>query len=173
MAQGGYLLAGAGAICLQQRLCLAECDRRLPPLSRAQRFVHLALDFLCVATGSILVASGNLSWKEPDAFSVARQRLKNGYYALTLDCYPVKPLRLYLHFSQSAFEIASSRYAVNSFLGAGFRYDITRRWSLSADARNLLNRRDYQESLYTHSNYRYFRVPLRGREMMVSLRYHF
>ena len=127
----------------------------------------------CAWLQAHLVASGNLSWKEPDAFSVARQRLKNGYYALTLDCYPVKPLRLYLHFSQSAFEIASSRYAVNSFLGAGFRYDITRRWSLSADARNLLNRRDYQESLYTHSNYRYFRVPLRGREMMVSLRYHF
>ncbi|MDQ9823357.1 hypothetical protein RFZ44_08370, partial [Acinetobacter sp. 163] len=50
-----------------------------------------------------LTLAGNLSWKKPDAFSATDNLLKNAYYSLTMDFYPVSKLRLYADFSQSVF----------------------------------------------------------------------
>ena len=120
-----------------------------------------------------LTLAGNLSWKKPDAFSATDNLLKNAYYSLTMDFYPVSKLRLYADFSQSVFEIAHSHYSVNSFLNAGLRYDFHPRWTVSADLSNLLNRKDYEISLYQGANFLYYRVPLRGREFLVSLRFKY
>lgn len=120
-----------------------------------------------------LTMAGNLSWKKPDAFSATDNLLKNAYYSLTMDFYPISKLRLYADFSQSVFEIAHSRYSVNSFLNAGLRYDFHPRWMVSADLSNLLNRKDYEVSLYQGANFQYYRVPLRGREFLVSLRFKY
>lgn len=120
-----------------------------------------------------LTLAGNLSWKKPDAFSATDNLLKNAYYSLTMDFYPVSKLRLYADFSQSVFEIAHSHYSVNSFLNAGLRYDFHPRWTVSADLSNLLNRKDYEVSLYQGANFQYYRVPLRGREFLVSLRFKY
>lgn len=120
-----------------------------------------------------LTLAGNLSWKKPDAFSATDNLLKNAYYSLTMDFYPVSKLRLYADFSQSVFEIAHSHYSVNSFLNAGLRYDFHPRWMVSADLSNLLNRKDYEVSLYQGANFQYYRVPLRGREFLVSLRFKY
>ena len=120
-----------------------------------------------------LTLAGNLSWKKPDAFSATDNLLKNAYYSLTMDFYPVSKLRLYADFSQSVFEIAHSHYSVNSFLNAGLRYDFHPRWTVSANLSNLLNRKDYEVSLYQGANFLYYRVPLRGREFLVSLRFKY
>ena len=120
-----------------------------------------------------LTLAGNLSWKKPDAFSATDNLLKNAYYSLTMDFYPVSKLRLYADFSQSVFEIAHSHYSVNSFLNAGLRYDFHPRWTVSANLSNLLNRKDYEVSLYQGANFQYYRVPLRGREFLVSLRFKY
>lgn len=120
-----------------------------------------------------LTMAGNLSWKKPDAFSATDNLLKNAYYSLTMDFYPISKLRLYADFSQSVFEIAHSHYSVNSFLNAGLRYDFHPRWMVSADLSNLLNRKDYEVSLYQGANFQYYRVPLRGREFLVSLRFKY
>lgn len=120
-----------------------------------------------------LTLAGNLSWKKPDAFSATDNLLKNAYYSLTMDFYPISKLRLYVDFSQSVFEIAHSHYSVNSFLNAGLRYDFHPRWTVSADLSNLLNRKDYEVSLYQGANFQYYRVPLRGREFLVSLRFKY
>ena len=40
----------------------------------------------------------------------------------------------------------------------------------SANINNLFNRKDYEVSLYQRANFQYYRVPLRGREFMISLR---
>ena len=120
-----------------------------------------------------LTLAGNLSWKKPDAFSATDNLLKNAYYSLTMDFYPISKLRLYADFSQSVFEIAHSHYSVNSFLNAGLRYDFHPRWMVSADLSNLLNRKDYEVSLYQGANFQYYRVPLRGREFLVSLRFKY
>ena len=117
--------------------------------------------------------AGNLSWKKPDAFSPTDNLLKNAYYSLTMDFYPISKLRLYADFSQSVFEIAHSHYSVNSFLNAGLRYDFHPRWTVSADLSNLLNRKDYEVSLYQGANFQYYHVPLRGREFLVSLRFKY
>ena len=120
-----------------------------------------------------LTLAGNLSWKKPDAFSATDNLLKNAYYSLTMDFYPISKLRLYADFSQSVFEIAHSHYSVNSFLNAGLRYDFHPRWTVSADLSNLLNRKDYEVSLYQGANFLYYRMPLRGREFLVSLRFKY
>lgn len=120
-----------------------------------------------------LTMAGNLSWKKPDAFSPTDNLLKNAYYSLTMDFYPISKLRLYADFSQSVFEIAHSHYSVNSFLNAGLRYDFHPRWTVSADLSNLLNRKDYEVSLYQGANFQYYHVPLRGREFLVSLRFKY
>ena len=120
-----------------------------------------------------LTLAGNLSWKKPDAFSATDNLLKNAYYSLTMDFYPISKMRLYVDFSQSVFEIAHSHYSVNSFLNAGLRYDFHPRWTVSADLSNLLNRKDYEVSLYQGANFQYYRVPLRGREFLVSLRFKY
>ena len=120
-----------------------------------------------------LTLAGNLSWKKPDAFSATDNLLKNAYYSLTMDFYPVSKLRLYADFSQSVFEIAHSHYSVNSFLNVGLRYDFHPRWTVSADLSNLLNRKDYEVSLYQGANFQYYRVPLRGREFLISLRFKY
>ena len=96
--------------------------------------------------------------------------LKNDFYSLTLDMYPISKLRLYADFSQSVFEIVRNHYSINSFLNAGMRYDFNSRWSASANINNLFNRKDYDVSLYQKANFQYYRVPLRGREFMISLR---
>ena len=90
-----------------------------------------------------------------------------------MDFYPITKLRLYADFSQSAFEIAHSHYSVNSFFNAGMRYDFSSRWSASANFNNLLNRKDYEVSLYQGANFQYYRVPLRGREFLISLRFKY
>ena len=120
-----------------------------------------------------LTMAGNLSWKKPDAFSATDNLLKNAYYSLTMDFYPISKLRLYADFSQSVFEIAHSHYSVNSFLNAGLRYDFHPRWMVSADLSNLLNRKDYEVSLYQGANFQYYHVPLRGREFLISLRFKY
>lgn len=120
-----------------------------------------------------LTLAGNLSWKKPDVFSATDNLLKNAYYSLTMDFYPISKMRLYADFSQSVFEIAHSHYSVNSFLNAGLRYDFHPRWTVSADLSNLLNRKDYEVSLYQGANFQYYRVPLRGREFLVSLRFKY
>ncbi len=120
-----------------------------------------------------LTLAGNLSWKKPDVFSATDNLLKNAYYSLTMDFYPISKMRLYADFSQSIFEIAHSHYSVNSFLNAGLRYDFHPRWTVSADLSNLLNRKDYEISLYQGANFQYYHVPLRGREFLVSLRFKY
>ena len=120
-----------------------------------------------------LTLAGNLSWKKPDAFSATDNLLKNAYYSLTMDFYPISKLRLYADFSQSVFEIAHSHYSVNSFLNAGLRYDFHPRWTVSADLSNMLNRKDYEVSLYQGANFLYYRMPLHGREFLVSLRFKY
>lgn len=117
-----------------------------------------------------LTMAGNISWKKPDVFSLTDNLLKNAYYSLTMDIYPISKLRLYADFSQSVFEIVRNHYSINSFLNAGMRYDFNSRWSASANINNLFNCKDYEVSLYQRANFQYYRVPLRGREFMISLR---
>lgn len=70
----------------------------------------------------------------------------------------------------STMEYHQLDYSINSFLNAGMRYDFNSRWSASANINNLFNRKDYEVSLYQKANFQYYRVPLRGREFMISLR---
>ena len=120
-----------------------------------------------------LKAAGNVSWKNKDEISAEHNLLKNGYYSVTLDFYPISKLRIYADFSQTAFELDKSHYSVNGFLNAGLRYDVSKSFSLSLSGVNLLNRKEYQESFFNGLNYQFFRMPLRGCEAMISAKYRF
>lgn len=112
---------------------------------------------------------GNISWKGKDRFSYDHSILRNAYYAIRLDFFPIKRLRLYTDFSQTIIEITQKHYSTNYFLNAGLRYDVLKFLAIKFSATNLLNRKYYTESLYSGANYQYFEFPLRGREVMFSL----
>lgn len=62
---------------------------------------------------------------------------------------------------------------LTAFWNAGFVYDILKSFTVSLSTVNLLDRRTYEEALYTGVNFLYFRMPLRGREVMLSARVRF
>ncbi|MEF2620621.1 MAG: hypothetical protein U0M48_00540, partial [Xylanibacter rarus] len=85
----------------------------------------------------------------------------------------VSNVHAYSDFSQTTFEVSHGHYSTNCFWNAGVIYDVLKSLSLSVSAVNLLDRRVYEEAFYTGVNYQYYRTPLRGREMMVSVRLKF
>jgi len=116
-----------------------------------------------------LMGAGNITWKSPDTFSNSHNLLKGGYYTIRTDFFPLNSLQLYADFSQFCTELTSGHYTTNAFLNMGGRYMATKWLSLSFTANNLLNRRYYEESRYNGVNYSYFTLPLRGREVMLSV----
>lgn len=63
-----------------------------------------------------LKAAGNVSWKNKDEISAEHNLLKNGYYSISLDFYPMSKLRIYADFSQTAFELDKGHYAQWAFM---------------------------------------------------------
>lgn len=120
-----------------------------------------------------VTCAGNVSWKRHDCFSESGDLLKNVYYTVRMDVYPVSNVHAYSDFSQTTFEVSHGHYSTNCFWNAGVIYDVLKSLSLSVSAVNLLDRRVYEEAFYTGVNYQYYRTPLRGREMMVSVRLKF
>lgn len=115
-----------------------------------------------------LTCAGNITWKGHDAFSPSSNVLKNTYSTLRLDFMPSAKLRIYTDVAETTYEITHGHYSTDFFINAGARLDVTKTLALALSAVNLLDRKSYEVSSYQGSNYRYFRVPLRGRQVMAS-----
>ena len=120
-----------------------------------------------------LTIAGNITWKRPDAFSETDNVLKNAYCSLSLDFTPIKALRLYADAAGTTYEITHDQYSTNLFLNAGAKYDFSKTLSITLTTINLLNRESYEISSYQGSNYRFLRVPLRGRMVMAGINFKF
>lgn len=120
-----------------------------------------------------LTVAGNMTWKCRDSFSSSHQLLKNYYYTLRTDLFPVDKLRAFIDFSQSSSEITHGNYSRNYFVNIGASYQLSKRLSLEFSALNLFNRKVYSESSYDGSLFNYYEVPLRGREITMGARFRF
>lgn len=120
-----------------------------------------------------LNSSGNISWKGKDSFSYSHNYLKNFYSSLHADVYPISLLRLYVDCSVESFEITHGNYSSNYFSNVGCEWNILKRLSLSAVCYNLLNRRSYEETSFSGTNYHYYSMPLCPREFIMSCRQMF
>lgn len=120
-----------------------------------------------------LVCAGNITWKRHDVFSPTSNVLKNAYCSLRLDFMPTARLRIYADAAGTTCEITHELYSTDFFINAGARLEVMKMLSLTLSAVNLLNRKSYEISSYQGANYRYLRIPLRGRTMMISLNFKF
>ncbi len=120
-----------------------------------------------------LTGGYNLHWKAYDLFSASHNKLGDYEYMIKTDLFPCKTIQAYLDYSVIDHEITSSNHAVARFVNCGFKWNINKRLRLKGSIVNLLNTKEYQESSFEGSNYIYYAVPLRGREMMMALNYSF
>lgn len=116
------------------------------------------------------VIAGNLTWKSADKFSASKNLLKNFYYTLRTDFYPIRAIKSYIDFSQATTEISHGVFTTLFFVNAGLAYDLSKRATLELSALNISDRRAYEEALYTGGSYTYYQVPLRGREITIGAR---
>ena len=117
--------------------------------------------------------TGNITWKRHDVFSPTNNVLKNAYCSLRLDFMPTSRLRIYADAAGTTCEITHGLYSTDFFINAGARLEVMKTLSFTLSAVNLLNRKSYEISSYQGANYRYLRIPLRGRTMMISLNFKF
>ncbi len=115
----------------------------------------------------------NLHWKAYDLFSASHNKLRDYEYMIKTDLFPCKTIQAYLDYSVIDHEITSSNHAVVRFVNCGFKWSLSKRLRLKGSIVNLLNTKEYQESSFEGSNYIYYAVPLRGREMLMALNYSF
>lgn len=73
----------------------------------------------------------------------------------------------------SLMETSKAEYKHLVFADAALRYVPAKRWELSLSLNNIFNRKQYVDASYTGFNYRYFSLPLRGREALLAVKYKF
>lgn len=120
------------------------------------------------------VAGGhNFHWKAYDKFSASHNYLRDYEYMVKMDFFPCNHLHVYIDYSRINHEISAGDYSIAKFVNCGVNWNINKRLSIKGNIINLLDTKEYKESYFEGSNYTYYAVPLRGREMMLALNYSF
>lgn len=117
-------------------------------------------------------ATFNVSWQDRYEDN-GHNALKDLHNDLRLSIYPVSGLSLTMTCDYSMMETQKSEYKHLVFADATLRYVPAKRWDLSLTLNNIFNRKQYIEASYTGFNYRYFSLPLRGREALLAVKYKF
>ena len=111
----------------------------------------------------------NLTWQDPYAWSAGHNTLKSFYNEADVHLFPLSGLDISLSWEYNVLEVERGRYRRNSFLDASVRYSLSKKIDLRLAMSNLLNRKVYEEALFSGLNYGYFSLPLRGREVLFSV----
>lgn len=111
----------------------------------------------------------NLTWQDPYALNAGHNTLKSFYNEADVHLFLLAGLDVSLSWEYNLLEVERGRYRHNSFVDVAVRYSLTKRTDLRLALSNLLNRRVYEEASFTGINYGYFSLPLRGREVMLSV----
>lgn len=114
----------------------------------------------------------NLSWQDRYANSNS-QTLKSLFNDFSLVLSPISRLSLTVSCDYSLLETSKGEYNSILFADAKLLYTPSKRWELGLRIDNALNRKQYVDASFTGFNYRYFSLPLRGREAMVTVKYKF
>lgn len=120
-----------------------------------------------------LTGGHNFHWKAYDCFSASHNYLRDYEYMIKMDFFPCNQLQMYVDYSHINHEISDGDYSVAKFINCGFKWAINKRLRLKGSVINLLDTKEYKESFFDGSNYTYYAIPLRGREMTLALNYSF
>lgn len=114
-------------------------------------------------------AGSNMHWKQRDCFSDEHNFLKDYEYSFKIDIFPFSNTQVYADFSQIFHEITHRSYAKTIFINTGVKYKLWKSSTIKFSIVNLLNTKSYKESSYNGVNYSYYEMPLRGRELLLSM----
>lgn len=115
----------------------------------------------------------NMRWKEIDVFSSTHNMLKDFEHIVKVDLFPIKNIHVYTDFSQVFHQMMSAGYAKSCFFNSGVKYIFRKNISMKFSVTNLFNIQSYKESAFNGSNYQFYEIPLRGREILLSLNLRF
>jgi hypothetical protein len=119
------------------------------------------------------IVGSNMRWKQRDIFSDSHNFLNDYEYTLKMDIFPTNKIQIYADYSQIFHEITNGNYVKANFINTGLKYKIWKKVFVKFSVVNLLNTKSYKESSYNGVNYSYYDIPLRGREMLLSLNLRF
>lgn len=111
----------------------------------------------------------NWDWQDHEQGSM----LRSFYQEAGLHLLPLRQVQVKVSAEQSTVETDHGHYETNCYLDAMLRWNCTKRIEADLSASNLLNRQRYIEASHTGLNYSYYARPLRGREIQMTLCYHF
>lgn len=114
----------------------------------------------------------NLTWQDLYDGSTGNNVLANFYNEADLHLFPFKGLEVSVSWEYNMLEVERGRYRHNSFIDASAHYAPTKKVELGLTVNNLLDRKVYEEASFTGMNYNYFSLPLRGREIMLSVTFN-
>lgn len=114
--------------------------------------------------------TANLSWQD-DYNNSNSHSLKSLFNELAVSLYPLKAVGMEISWEQSAIETSRNKYNSNAFIDTKLFYTPTKRIELTLQLTNLLNRQRYIDASYNGFNYRYFSMPLRGREVLLAVKF--
>lgn len=115
--------------------------------------------------------TSNVSWQDANDYQQSTT-LTSYYNVLRATLYPIAKLGVNLSWEYNLLELRKSHFYNISFLDISMEYNVTKRLALSLKGTNLLNKKAYQESSYSGINYRYYLRPLRGRDVVASIKIH-
>lgn len=110
----------------------------------------------------------NLAWQDKTQGNVSHA-MRSFFNELRLAVYPMENLRIAATATQTTTQTAQNDYCTNVFLDLAMLFKPRKRWSVSLNANNLFNRKQYVESSFSGLNRQSLTLPLRGREVMVKL----
>lgn len=109
----------------------------------------------------------NIAWQ--DRFEGNNSyALKSLYNMTSVQFYPFPKTAVGLSLEQNTLETDKGRYETNIFLDATVRYTVSKQLDFRLRMSNLLNRQEYMNVSFSGLNYTSFRMPLRGREVMLT-----
>lgn len=120
-----------------------------------------------------LGAGGNIMWKAYDDFSPHSNVLKNALWELRADVFPLPKLQFIALFSQTATELTKGHFVSCAFLDIKGSYELFPQFFVELLVSNLFNRCQYEEASYRGSIYEAYRLPLRGRECRLTVKFKF
>ena len=93
------------------------------------------------------------------------------FEALRLYVYPLKKISMEIDCEYTSTETERGKYNRNTFVDFRMTYNPVNHIELGLTLSNVFDRHEYVEASFTGLNYQYYSMPLRGREVLFSVKY--
>lgn len=112
----------------------------------------------------------NISWQDKYRHS-SSYTLHSFFNIARVGLFPCEAVSLTATCEYSALQVDKSHYARNAFADACVTIKAARKVEIALQASNIFNREQYIEAYFSGFDYRYYSVPLRPRELLLSVKF--